>query len=93
MEGRRPRLAIFRPREKLAESVRLAEARGYEVLAVPMVETREYDDPRFLEFLEMLEEDAVDAFSRNVVRAYHARVGLSPQIYACRAMAGAGVVT
>ncbi|MBI4417112.1 MAG: uroporphyrinogen-III synthase [Euryarchaeota archaeon] len=72
---RRPRLAIFRPKEKLPESVRLAEARGYEVLAVPMLETRPRDEPRFAAFLETLEEGAVDVVvftsSNGVTYAFH----------------------
>ena len=71
----RPRLALFRPKEKLGESIRLAEDRGYEVLAVPMLETRAYDDPNFLEFLEMLQEGAVDTVvftsSNGVLHAFH----------------------
>lgn len=59
--ARKPRLAIFRPIEKLEESVRLAESRGFEVLAVPMLEAREIEDPRFPEFLGRLEAGAVDA--------------------------------
>jgi uroporphyrinogen-III synthase len=58
---RRPRLAIFRPAEKLEESVRLAESRGFEVIAVPMLEIREVQDPRFPEFLTRLAAGAVDA--------------------------------
>jgi len=42
--------------------------------------------------VNLVEVDAVDAFISNVARDYHARTGLSPQIFACRAMAGAGVV-
>ncbi len=42
--------------------------------------------------VNLVEESAVDAFISDVARAYHARTGLSPQIFACRAMAGAGVV-
>jgi galactokinase len=42
--------------------------------------------------VNLVEEDAVDAFIANVAREYHAHTGLSPQIFACRAMAGAGVV-
>ena len=75
MGEHRPRLAIFRPKEKLGESIRLAEDRGYEVLAVPMLETQAYDDPKFLEFLKMLEEGAVGAVvftsSNGVVHAFH----------------------
>ena len=75
MREHRPRLALFRPKEKLGESIRLAADRGYEVLAVPMLETREYDDPKFLEFLKMLEEGAVGAVvftsSNGVVHAFH----------------------
>ncbi|MFQ5552432.1 MAG: uroporphyrinogen-III synthase [Thermoplasmata archaeon] len=74
MEEHRPRLAIFRPKEKLGESIRLAEDRGYEVLAVPMLETRAYDDPKFLEFLKTLEEGEVGAVvftgSNGVVHAF-----------------------
>lgn len=72
---RRPRLAIFRPAEKLDESVRLAESRGFDVLAVPMLETREVEDPRFPEFLERLAAGAVDAVvfssSNGVGFAFH----------------------
>ena len=42
--------------------------------------------------VNLVEEAAVDTFSREVARAYHARTWLSPQIYACRATAGAGLV-
>lgn len=56
MGERRPSLAIFRPKEKLGESVRLAEDRGYEVLAVPLLEAQAYEDPKFLQVLEMLGE-------------------------------------
>lgn len=73
---RRPRLAIFRPKEKLGESIRLAESRGYEVLAVPLLETRPLDGPTFGEFLEMLEEGAADVVvftsSNGVVYAFQA---------------------
>lgn len=58
---RKPRLAIFRPREKLEESAQLAAAHGYEVLALPLIEPKAHDDPRFSEFLKMLEDGAVDA--------------------------------
>lgn len=34
-------------------------------------------------------DDAVEAFAANVAREYHVRTGLTPQIYACRAMGGA----
>jgi len=42
--------------------------------------------------VNLVEVNAVDAFISNVARDYHARTGLTPQIFACRAMAGAGVV-
>ncbi|MEW5718310.1 MAG: galactokinase [Chloroflexota bacterium] len=42
--------------------------------------------------VNLVEESAVDAFIGDVARAYHARTGLLPQIFACRAMEGAGVV-
>ena len=42
--------------------------------------------------VNLVEEDAVDAFIANVAREYHAHTGLTPQIFACRAMAGAGVL-
>lgn len=61
MAEHRPRLAIFRPKEKLGKSIRLAEDRGYEVLAVPMLETQAYEDPMFLGFLGMLEKGTVGA--------------------------------
>ncbi len=75
MGEHRPRLAIFRPEEKLGKSIRLAEDRGYEVLAVPMLETQAYEDPMFLEFLGMLEEGTVGAVvftsSNGVLHAFH----------------------
>ncbi|MFQ5919695.1 MAG: uroporphyrinogen-III synthase [Thermoplasmata archaeon] len=61
MGNHRTKLAIFRPKEKLGESIRLAEDWGYEVLGVPMLETRAYDDPKFLEFLEALREGELGA--------------------------------
>ncbi len=71
----RPRLAIFRPKEKLGKSIRLAEDRGYEVLAVPMLETQAYDDPMFLGFLGMLERGTAGAVvftsSNGVIHAFH----------------------
>jgi galactokinase len=42
--------------------------------------------------VNLVEDDVVDAFISNVAREYHAHTGLSPQIFACRAMAGAGAV-
>ena len=42
--------------------------------------------------VNLVEEDTVDAFIGNVAREYHAHTGLTPQIFACRALAGAGIV-
>jgi galactokinase len=42
--------------------------------------------------VNLVADGAVEAFSANVAREYHTRVGIEPQIYACHAVAGAGVV-
>ncbi len=94
--ARRPRLAIFRPAEKLDESVRLAESQGFEVLAVPMLETRETEDPRFPEFLERLAAGAVDAVvfssSNGVGFAFHQATAAIGQERFRTALNGARVV-
>ncbi len=43
--------------------------------------------------VNLVEDGAVQAFVVNVAQAYQAQTGLVPQVYACQAMAGAGVVT
>lgn len=42
--------------------------------------------------VNLVAEQAVDAFSANVARAYQARMGIAPQIYACPAMNGAEIL-
>jgi galactokinase len=42
--------------------------------------------------VNLVEDGAMPAFVANVAREYQTRTGLAAQIYACRAMAGAGVV-
>lgn len=76
MTASRKRLAIFRPREKLAESVALAEARGYEVLAVPMLETRPVRGPGLAAFWPELRAGRIDVVvftsSNGVAHAFSA---------------------
>lgn len=52
-------LALFRPEEKLPESLALAESLGFRVLAVPMLRARALPSPRYGAFLEQLAEGAV----------------------------------
>jgi galactokinase len=42
--------------------------------------------------VNLVEERAAAAFVANVTREYHARVGVEPQIYACRAVEGAETI-
>jgi galactokinase len=42
--------------------------------------------------VNLVRDDAVDAFAANVAREYHAHTNIAPQIYICRAMNGASVV-
>ena len=42
--------------------------------------------------VNLVYDDAVDAFVAGVAQEYHARVRIAPQIYICRAMEGASVV-
>lgn len=42
--------------------------------------------------VNLVEDNTALTFVANVAREYQARVGIAPQIYACRAVAGAGVV-
>lgn len=42
--------------------------------------------------VNLVKADTAPAFVDNVAREYHARYGIEPQIYTCRAMNGAGVV-
>ena len=42
--------------------------------------------------VNLVRDDAVDAFTANVAHAYKARIEIAPQIYICRAMDGASIV-
>ena len=42
--------------------------------------------------VNLVKDELVDAFVANVAREYQHQTGLTPQVYACRAMAGAGVI-
>ncbi len=43
--------------------------------------------------VNLVRDDAVDAFVADVAREYHARVKIAPQIYVCRAVDGASVIS
>jgi len=53
-------LALMRPESSLAESVRMAEALGFSVVAAPMLELRPLRDTGFEEFLGALSGKEVD---------------------------------
>lgn len=64
-------IAITRPKEHLEESAELAKSYGYEVIAAPMIEIRERDDPEFDVFVQHVlvgEADYVIFTSTNGVR-------------------------
>ena len=42
--------------------------------------------------VNLVKDESVDAFVVNVAREYQHQTGLTPQIYACRAMPGAGII-
>lgn len=53
-------IALTRPKEHLDESVELAKSYGYEVIAAPMIELRERDDPGFGVFVQRVLNRGVD---------------------------------
>jgi len=53
-------IAIMRPQRYLPESIKLAESYGYDVIAAPMIELREKDDPEFDVFVQHVLNHEVD---------------------------------
>jgi len=53
-------IAIMRPQRYLPESIKLAESYGYNVIAAPMIELREKDDPEFDVFVQCVLNHEVD---------------------------------
>jgi len=53
-------IAIMRPQRYLPESIKLVESYGYDVIAAPMIELREKDDPEFDVFVQRVLNHEVD---------------------------------
>lgn len=53
-------IAIMRPPQYLQDSIKLAESYGYDVIAAPMIELREKDDPKFDVFVQRVLNHEVD---------------------------------
>jgi len=53
-------IAIMRPQQYLPDSIKLAESHGYTVIAAPMIELRERDDPEFDVFVQRVLNRSID---------------------------------
>ncbi|MDI6888592.1 MAG: uroporphyrinogen-III synthase [Methanocellales archaeon] len=53
-------IAIMRPQQYLPDSIKLAKSYGYDVIAAPMIEIRERNDPEFDVFVQRVLNRSID---------------------------------